>query len=90
MYAMIRSLFLSPAMFQFLLGYMVVVITPGPIALATGNLASLHGFGRTIPLLVGIGVGTATLAVLMALGAVHFAASFSVPAVKIIGAAVLA
>lgn len=68
---------------------MVVVITPGPIALTTGSLASLHGFGRTAPLLIGVGIGTAVLATLMALGAMHLAGSLSIPVVKIVGAAVL-
>ncbi|MER9232027.1 LysE family transporter [Mesorhizobium sp. M0622] len=69
--------------------YMVIMITPGPIGLATGSLASLHGFGRTIPLVAGIGAGTAVLAALVAFGAVHLSGSLSVPAVKIAGAAVL-
>lgn len=86
---MSSSLLLSTAMFQFLAAYMIIVITPGPIALATGSLAALHGFGRTIPLLAGIGVGKAALAALMALGAVHLAASVPMPMVRIAGAAVL-
>lgn len=80
---------LSIAMLQFLAAYMVIVITPGPIALATGSLASLHGFGRTAPLLLGVGIGTAILAILMALGAVHLTGSLSIPLVKIVGAAAL-
>lgn len=86
---MSSSLILSTAMLQFLAAYTVIMITPGPIGLATGSLASLHGFGRTIPLVAGIGAGTAVLAVLVAFGAVHLSASLSVPAVKIAGAAVL-
>ncbi|MER8829031.1 LysE family transporter [Mesorhizobium sp. M0938] len=86
---MSSSLLLSTAMLQFLAAYTVITITPGPIGLATGSLASLHGFGRTIPLLAGIGAGTAVLAVLVAFGAVHLAASLSMPTVKIAGAAVL-
>lgn len=84
------SVLLSTAMLQFLAGYMVIVITPGPIALTTASLAALHGFGRTIPLLAGVGVGTAVLAALIAFGAMHLAASLSLPMVKIVGAAVLA
>lgn len=86
---MSSSLLLSEAMLQFLAAYMVIVITPGPIALTTGSLASLYGFGRTIPLLAGIGVGIAFLAALMAFGAVHLAASLSMPTVKVVGAVVL-
>ncbi|MER8702342.1 LysE family transporter [Mesorhizobium sp. M0954] len=86
---MSSSLILSTAMLQFLAAYTVIMITPGPIGLATGSLASLHGFGRTIPLVTGIGAGTAVLAVLVAFGAVHLSGSLSVPAVKIAGAAVL-
>lgn len=86
---MSSSLILSTAMLQFLAAYTVIMITPGPIGLATGSLASLHGFGRTIPLVAGIGAGTAVLAVLVAFGAVHLSGSLSVPAVKIAGAAVL-
>ncbi|WP_244441111.1 LysE family transporter [Mesorhizobium sp. STM 4661] len=67
----------------------MITITPGPIGLATGSLASLHGFGRTIPLLAGIGVGTAVLATLVAFGTIHLAQSLSMPAVKIAGATVL-
>lgn len=76
-------------MLQFLAAYTVITITPGPIGLATGSLASLHGFSRTIPLLAGIGAGTAVLAVLVAFGAVHLAESLSMPTVKIAGAIVL-
>lgn len=86
---MSSSLILSTAMLQFLAAYTVIMITPGPVGLATGSLASLHGFGRTIPLVAGIGAGTAVLAVLVAFGAVHLSGSLSVPAVKIAGAAVL-
>ncbi|MER8424471.1 LysE family transporter [Mesorhizobium sp. M0435] len=86
---MSNSLLPSTAMLQFLAAYTVIMITPGPIGLATGSLASLHGFGRTIPLVAGIGAGTAVLAVLVAFGAVHLSGSLSVPAVKIAGAAVL-
>ncbi|MER8594669.1 LysE family transporter [Mesorhizobium sp. M1182] len=86
---MSSSLILSTAMLQFLAAYTVIMITPGPIGLATGSLASLHGFGRTIPLVAGIGAGTAVLAVLVAFGAVHLSGWLSVPAVKIAGAAVL-
>ncbi|MER8381002.1 LysE family transporter [Mesorhizobium sp. M1399] len=86
---MSNSLLPSTAMLQFLAAYTVIMITPGPIGLATGSLASLHGFGRTVPLVAGIGAGTAVLAVLVALGAVHLSGSLSVPAVKIAGAAVL-
>ncbi|RWM23947.1 MAG: threonine transporter [Mesorhizobium sp.] len=86
---MSSSLLLSTAMLQFLAAYTVITITPGPIWLATGSLASLHGFGKTIPLLAGVGAGTAALAVLVALGAVHVAESLSMPAVKIAGATVL-
>ncbi|MDZ5697993.1 LysE family transporter [Chelativorans sp. M5D2P16] len=83
------SVLISTAMLQFLAGYMVIVITPGPIALTTGSLASLYGFARMIPLLAGIGVGTAVLATLMAFGAVRLAASLPPPTVEIASAAVL-
>lgn len=86
---MSNSLLLSTAMLQFLAAYTVIMITPRPIGLATGSLASLHGFGRTIPLVAGIGAGTAVLAILVAFGAVHLSGSLSVPAVKIAGAAAL-
>lgn len=81
---------LSASMLQFLVAYLVVLITPGPISFATGSLAALHGFGRTAPLLAGIGTGTAILATLMALGAMHFAGWLSISVVKIVGAATLA
>jgi cysteine/O-acetylserine efflux protein len=87
---MADSPLLSTSMLQFLAAYMVVVVTPGPIALATGSLASLYGFSRTAPLLAGVGIGTAILATLMALGAVHLAGSLSIPVIKIVGAAALA
>lgn len=87
---MASSPLLSAAMLHFLAAYLLIVVTPGPIALATGSLASLQGFGRTVPLLLGIGAGTAFLAAAMGLGAVHLAGSFPVPVVKIVGAVVLA
>jgi cysteine/O-acetylserine efflux protein len=83
------SLLLSTATLQFLAAYMVVAITPGPVALATGSLASLHGFAKTIPLVAGISAGTALLVAIIALGAVHLGASLSLPIVKIAGATVL-
>lgn len=55
----------------------------------TGGLASLQGFGKTLPLLAGIGIGRAALTALMAFGAVHLAATLSLPAARICGAAVL-
>ncbi|WP_309083231.1 LysE family transporter [Chelativorans sp.] len=68
---------------------MIVVVTPGHIALTTGSLASVQGFGRTIPLIAGIATGTAVLAAFVAIGAVHFAEVFSSSAAKVAGAAVL-
>ncbi|GLQ55106.1 LysE family translocator [Devosia nitrariae] len=87
---MSASPLLSASMLQFLMAYVVVLITPGPISFATGSLASLHGFGRTAPLLAGVGMGTAILATLMALGAMHLAGWLSIPVVKIVGAVALA
>lgn len=81
--------FLSTSMLQFIAAYVVVVMAPGPTTFATGGLASLQGFGKTFPLLAGIGVGRATLTALMAFGAVHLAATLSLPAARICGAAVL-
>lgn len=83
------SFLLTTSMLQFLVAYVVVLMTPGPISFATGSLASLHGFGRTAPLLAGIGMGTAILAALMAVSAMHLAGWLSIPVVKIVGAAVL-
>lgn len=83
------SSLLTTSMLQFLVAYVVVLMTPGPISFATGSLASLHGFGRTAPLLAGVGMGTAILAALMAVSAMHLAGWLSIPVVKIVGAAAL-
>lgn len=86
---MSASTFLSTSMLQFIAAYVVVVMAPGPTTFATGGLAVLQGFGKTFPLLAGIGVGRAALTALMAFGAVHLAATLSLPAARICGAAVL-
>lgn len=83
------STLLSTSMLQFLVAYVAVLMTPGPISFATGSLASLHGFGRTAPLFAGVGMGTAILAALMAISAMHLAGWLSIPLVKIVGAAAL-
>ncbi|GLQ55093.1 LysE family transporter [Devosia nitrariae] len=80
---------LSTSMLQFLVAYMVVLMTPGPISFATGSVAFLNGFGRTAPLLAGVGMGTAILAALMAIGAMNLAGWLPIPLVKIVGAAAL-
>lgn len=80
---------LSAAMFQFVAAYTLIVVVPGPIALTTGGIAAFHGFKRTIPLLVGIGVGTAALTAAVARGAVHLASALSLPATQAAGAMVL-
>ena len=61
----------------------------GPITFATGSLASLQGFRKTLPLLAGIGIGRVVLLGLMAFGAVRLAASLSLPVANICGALVL-
>lgn len=86
---MSASTFLSTSMLQFIAAYVVVVMVPGPVTFATGGLAVVQGFGKTLPLLVGIGVGRAALTALMAFGAVHLAATLSLPAARVCGAAVL-
>lgn len=86
---MSASTFLSTSMLQFIAAYLVVVMIPGPVTFATGGLAVLQGFGKTLPLLAGIGVGRGALTALMAFGAVHLAAILSLPAARICGAAVL-
>ncbi len=47
---------------QFLVGYMLVLASPGPNMLAVGGFAALHGFRATLPLAFGIGLGTCLLA----------------------------
>jgi threonine/homoserine/homoserine lactone efflux protein len=86
---MSASQFLSAAMLQFVAAYTMIVVVPGPIALTTGGIAAFHGFKRTIPLLVGIGVGTATLTAAVAWGAAHLASALSLPAAQAAGAVVL-
>ena len=86
---MSASTFLSTSMLQFIAAYVVVVMVPGPVTFATGGLAVVQGFGKTLPLLVGIGVGRAALTALMAFGAVHLAATLSLPAARVCGAAVV-
>lgn len=70
------------AMLQFMAAYILIVVVPGPIALTTGGHAALHGFRRTVPLLVGIAFGTAALMGAIAWGAVHLASALSLPAMK--------
>lgn len=53
------------------------------------RLATFHGFKQTIPLLVGIGVGTAALTAAVAWGTVHLASVLSLPAAQAAGAMVL-
>ena len=86
---MSASSFLSTSILQFFAAYVVMEIMPGPITFATGSRASFQGFGRTLPLLAGIGVGRVALVSLFAFGAVYLAASLSLPAVNIAGAVVL-
>lgn len=76
-------------MLQFIAAYVVMVIIPGPVTFAAGGLAVIQGFGRTLPLLLGIGIGRAALTALMLFGAVQLAAPLSLPAAKICGAVVL-
>lgn len=86
---MSASTFLSMSVLQFVAAYMVVVAVPGPVAFATGGVAVLRGFGKTLPLLAGIGVGRGALTALMVFGAGHLAAVLSLPAARICGALVL-
>lgn len=72
----------SAAMLQFMAAYILIVVVPGPVALTTGGYAALHGFRRTIPLLAGIAMGTATLMGAIAWGAVRLASGLSLPAVQ--------
>ena len=39
--------------------YLLILATPGPNVLATGGFAALHGFGATLPLAAGVGLGAA-------------------------------
>ena len=57
----------SSAMFQFLIAYALVMVTPGSIMLATGSLAAFHGIGRTLPFILGIGAGTGGVVALLGL-----------------------
>lgn len=83
------SQLLSMAMLQFVAAYTLIVVVPGPIAVTTGGIAAFHGFERTIPLLFGIGVGTAALTAAIAWGAVYLASALSLPMAQVAGAAVL-
>lgn len=88
-HVMLDSQLLPAGMPAFAATYALIIVVPGPIALTTGGVAAFHGFERTVPLLVGIGVGTAALTAAAAWGAVHLASALSVPATQAIGAAVL-
>ena len=50
-----------------LLGYAVVLATPGPNALAIGVVAALRGFAGAVPLCLGVACGVGTLAALLCL-----------------------
>ena len=50
-----------------LLGYAVVLATPGPNALAIGAVAALRGFAGAVPLCLGVACGAGTLAGLLCL-----------------------
>jgi threonine/homoserine/homoserine lactone efflux protein len=44
---------------QFLIGYIVVIVTPGPNFIAIGGIAVLRGFWATTPMVLGISLGAA-------------------------------
>jgi threonine/homoserine/homoserine lactone efflux protein len=79
----------SAAMLQLLALYAIVVLTPGPIALFTGNLAALHGFARTVPFVFGLGAGAAALAMLLGLAAGLLSSLLPNGMLQLAGAAVL-
>jgi threonine/homoserine/homoserine lactone efflux protein len=46
----------------FLSAYLALLFTPGPVDLALASIAALRGFGRAMPMIIGIACGTITLA----------------------------
>ncbi|MGF7160301.1 threonine/homoserine/homoserine lactone efflux protein [Rhodoligotrophos appendicifer] len=59
---------------QIVAAYLIILIVPGPIMIAIGCLASLHGFRAALPFIIGISLGTVSLAVSVALFTTHAAA----------------
>jgi threonine/homoserine/homoserine lactone efflux protein len=46
-----------PTIVQFLIGYLVIIVTPGPNFVAIAGIAALRGFWATTPMVLGISVG---------------------------------
>jgi threonine/homoserine/homoserine lactone efflux protein len=53
----------------FVLGYVAILLTPGPNVLAIGGLAALRGLRATLPLCAGIACGASVLALLICFAA---------------------
>ena len=64
----------------FLLGYLVILATPGPNLLAIGSIAALHGLRAALPLCLGIALGAGALggALVAAAGSIPDAGSWTI------------
>jgi threonine/homoserine/homoserine lactone efflux protein len=75
----------------FFSAYVVLLITPAPVDLAVASLAAIRGFGRTLPMILGIAAGTATLAAIALLAGDSLSSVLPARAMDVIaGAAMLA
>lgn len=53
----------------FLMGYLLILVVPGPNMIVIFAVASTHGLHRAVPMVAAVGAGSATLLVMMAMGA---------------------
>ena len=86
---MFTSLPPTAELVQFLVAYMIVMMTPGPVALTTASIAALHGFSSAMPLVMGIAMGRVTLVGLLALAASQLSSGVPLPIMQVAGSAVL-
>jgi threonine/homoserine/homoserine lactone efflux protein len=56
---------MSPELAAFLMGYLLIMISPGPNMVAIGTIAALEGLASALPMVVGIASGVGGLASLV-------------------------
>lgn len=67
--ASFSSLASLPSLGLFLMGYLLILIVPGPNMIVIFTVASTYGLRRAVPIVAAVGAGSATLLVVMAIGA---------------------
>ncbi|MCA3603436.1 MAG: LysE family transporter [Methylobacterium sp.] len=56
---------MPPELGAFLLGYLLIMASPGPNMVAIGTIAALEGLGSALPMIAGIACGVGGLAIFM-------------------------